>query len=74
MFELNDKLEVKVAKEIGPNKKSVVLIDNFYKDPDSIRELCFNTETNDDPDLIGSLSVKTQFPYRIRFNRKSSWS
>tara|TARA_E500000331_G_scaffold215513_1_gene206648 strand:+ start:2909 stop:3640 length:732 start_codon:yes stop_codon:yes gene_type:complete len=55
MFELNDKLEVKVAKEIGPNKKSVVLIDNFYKDPDSIRELCFNTETNDDPDLIGSL-------------------
>ena len=39
MFDLSDDLEVKVLKDIGPQKKSVVVIDNFYKDPDSIREM-----------------------------------
>ena len=38
MFHLSDELEIKIQQNIGPQKKSVVVIDNFYKDPDSLVE------------------------------------
>ena len=55
MFDLSDDLEVKVLKDIGPQKKSVVVIDNFYKDPDSIRQLCLDSHKRNDPGLLSYL-------------------
>ena len=39
MFEPNDDLEVKVARV---KDRGVVIIDNFYKNPDEIRQLCLD--------------------------------
>ena len=55
MFELSDDLEVKVLKDIGPQKKSVVVIDNFYKNPDSVRQLCLDSHKRSDPGLLSYL-------------------
>ena len=55
MFDLSDDLEVKVLKDIGPQKKSVVVIDNFYKDPDSVRQLCLDSHKRNDPGLLSYL-------------------
>ena len=55
MFELSDYLEVKVLKDIGPQKKSVLVIDNFYKDPDSVRQLCLDSHKRNDPGLLSYL-------------------
>ncbi len=59
MFELNAK-DIIVASNIGPQKKSAIIIDNFYKDPDSIRELCLNSKESadyDNSDLPGPRSA-----------------
>jgi len=52
MFHLSDDLEVKIQQNIGPQKKSVVVIDNFYKDPDAVRQLCLESEKKNDPQLL----------------------
>ena len=59
MFEINDD-NIIVASDIGPQKKSAIIIDNFYKDPHSIRELCLRSKKNstyDNSDLPGPRSV-----------------
>tara|TARA_B100001109_G_scaffold64059_1_gene52383 strand:+ start:40 stop:852 length:813 start_codon:yes stop_codon:yes gene_type:complete len=61
MFELNDDLEVKILKDIGPQKKSVVVIDNFYKDPDAVRQLCLDSNKRDDPGLLSYLPGKRTY-------------
>jgi hypothetical protein len=55
MFEVNDCLDVKIATGIGPHNKSVVVIDDFYKNPDEVRQLCLSSGKSDDKDLISSL-------------------
>lgn len=47
MFELNDNLDVQVVRNIGPQKKSAVVIDNFYKNPDEIRQLALTNSKNE---------------------------
>ena len=37
MFELSDELDITVVSDIGIDKKSAFIIDNFYKDPDAVR-------------------------------------
>ena len=36
MYEINDG-DILVATDIGPQKKSAMIMDNFYKDTDSVR-------------------------------------
>ena len=39
MFELNDELDITVVSDIGIDKRSAVIIDNFYRNPDEIRSI-----------------------------------
>tara|TARA_A100001035_G_scaffold202018_1_gene162275 strand:- start:213 stop:926 length:714 start_codon:yes stop_codon:yes gene_type:complete len=58
MFELSKELDIKVASDIGPNKKNAVVIDNFYANPDEVRNLCLQSKqitSEDNPGLIGNL-------------------
>ena len=59
MFEINDG-DILVATDIGPQKKSAMIMDNFYKDPDSVRELCLKSKevaSADNSDLPGPRAV-----------------
>jgi len=58
MFEVNDELDLIVLTNIGPEQRSAVVIDNFYKNPDEIRQLCLNSPQvtfQDNPELISGL-------------------
>ena len=55
MFELNETLDVKVARDIGPQKRSAVIIDNFYKNPDEVRELCLKSDKDSNKNIISGL-------------------
>jgi|TARA_B100001250_G_scaffold200556_1_gene171986 hypothetical protein len=55
LFEPSDELDIKVAKDIGPNKKSLVVVDNFYKYPDKVREFTLKREKLSDPKLLSYL-------------------
>ena len=39
MFELNPELEITAIRDIGPDDRSALVIDNFYENPDEIRDL-----------------------------------
>jgi len=53
MFELNNDLEIKVARVCG---RSLVVVDNFYKNPDAVRQLCIDNKnkTGDPGHLPGT--------------------
>ena len=58
MFEPNDEFELIVLTNIGPENRSAIVIDNFYKNPDEVRELCLSyhqTTDKENPDLIDGL-------------------
>jgi len=58
MFDPNDEFELIVLTNIGPEKRSAVVIDNFYKNPDQIRQLALThpqITAEEDPELIGGL-------------------
>jgi len=58
MFEPNDEFELIVLTNIGPENRSAIVIDNFYKNPDEVRELCLSyhqTTDKENPDLIAGL-------------------
>ena len=46
MFELGDDIEVTVLLDIGVDRKSAVIIDNLYKDPDEIREFSLSKSSD----------------------------
>ena len=50
MFELNNDLDIKIAKI---NEVTVVVVDNFYKNPDEVRELALSLGTTDNPNTTG---------------------
>ena len=43
MFELNKEFDISVASGIGPEQRSVLIIDNFYKNPDEVRQYCIDS-------------------------------
>ena len=55
MFELNDTLDIKIARDIGPQKRSAIIIDNFYKNPDEVRALALEKNKNGNRELCGAL-------------------
>ena len=58
MFEPNDEFELIVLTNIGPENRSAVVIDNFYKNPDEVRELCLaqhQITSDENPGLISGL-------------------
>ena len=59
MFEPNEKFNVRVVKNI--KGRSVVVIDNFYKNPDEIRELSLSQELVENEDLTSGFPGKRCF-------------
>lgn len=58
MFELNDDLNITIVSDIGISKKRSVIVDNFYKNPDEVRNLCLNSHQitpEEDPGMIADL-------------------
>lgn len=58
MFDPNEEFELLVLTNIGPDKRSAVVIDHFYKNPDEVRELALSypqVTAKDNPELIGGL-------------------
>ena len=51
IFKLNDELEIKVAR-LGVDNRSVVIVDNFYKYPDKVRELALQQPLKNDQELV----------------------
>lgn len=54
MFELNENIEVSI-KTIGPQNKKIIIADNFYKNPNEVRNLAINLDSTKDPALTHSL-------------------
>lgn len=54
MFELNENLDVSI-KRVGPQNRTIITADNFYKNPDEIRNLSLSLEKKIDESLIGDL-------------------
>ena len=54
MFELNKNLDVSI-KRVGPQNRTIITADNFYKNPDEIRNLSLRLEKKTNESLIGDL-------------------
>ena len=48
MFEVNPECEITAITDIGADDRSAVVIDNFYKNPDEIRQLALKLERRTD--------------------------
>ena len=56
MFELNSNCKEQVIKNIGPDNRTVVVIDNFYENPSEIKELAVQAEKWRRDELIKGLA------------------
>jgi|TARA_B110000116_G_scaffold71568_1_gene62027 hypothetical protein len=59
VFELNLDAKVIAFKDI--KGRSAIVVDDFYRDPDAVRELALSLKYSDDPDLIGGFPGKRGF-------------
>ena len=48
MFEVNPECEITAITDIGPDDRSAVVIDNFYENPEEIRQLALKLERKKD--------------------------
>jgi len=79
MFEINDAASIRVITEIGPNKVSVIIVDDFYKNPDEIRNLALKTKPitkEENPQLNGGVHKKRIYLETddVRNNLKDTYS
>jgi hypothetical protein len=54
-FEVNPNYKVTIVSDIGSEKRNAVVIDDFYKYPDLVRDLALKMKRSDDPFLIQEL-------------------
>ena len=57
MFELSKDIEITVVSDIGPEKRNALIIDNFYANPDEVRNHALTSKRyspQDDPILLAS--------------------
>jgi hypothetical protein len=60
MFELNDNPDVTI-KKVGPQNRTIVIVDNFYKNPDEVRDLALKSERKREQSLINGLPGQRVF-------------
>lgn len=72
MFELNENVEVSI-KTVGPQNKKIIIADNFYKNPNEVRNLALNLNAVKDPALTHNLPGSRIFQQNpeIRKNLKT---
>ena len=71
MFELSDELEVIAINQIGKDRRSAMLIDNFYKNPDEVRVLAHKLPKRKDINLVNHHSG-TRSVYETEELRKNT--
>ncbi len=74
MFELNERVDITAVTDIGPDRRSALIIDNFYQDPDSVRDYAaFDIDLRNDQDIMGGLPGCRAYTEddRVRQNLKS---
>ena len=71
MFELSDSLEVIAITDVGPEKRNAMLIDNFYKNPDEVRQIALKLPKREDINLINHHSG-TRSVYETQELRKNT--
>ena len=71
MFELSDSLEVIAITDVGPEKRNAMLIDNFYKNPDEVRELALKLPKREDINLVNH-HAGTRSVYETQELRKNT--
>jgi hypothetical protein len=54
VFEINDNLSATVFT-IGPKKSKIVIVDNFYKNPQLVRELALTIPPTHNPRILGGV-------------------
>lgn len=54
MFELNENVEVSI-KTVGPQNKKIIIADNFYKNPNEVRDLALKSKAVKNPALTHNL-------------------
>jgi len=56
MFELSSDRREQVIKNVGPDRRTVVVIDNFYKSPSEVKELAVKADKWREEKLIKGLA------------------
>ena len=69
MFEVNPECEITAITDIGPDDRSAVVIDKFYKNPDEIRQLALKLERRTH-DNIGKHKKQLETGSQINLIRK----
>ena len=50
MFELNPMMDITAVVDVGPDNRSAMVIDNFYENPEEVRQLALKIpRVNDIP-------------------------
>ena len=52
MFELNPELEITAVTDIGPDNRCAIVIDNFYENPDAVRDLAIKLPRTKDVNFV----------------------
>ena len=68
MFEINDP-EITLVSKIGNENRNALIIDNFYKNPDEVREYALSSKRyspQDNPDLLAAFPGWRVFEYDKR--------
>lgn len=60
MFELNENCKVTIEK-VGPQNRTIVIVDDFYKNPDEVRDLALKSEKKREKHLIDGLPGQRVF-------------
>ena len=58
MFELNKDPDITLVSDIGPENRNALIIDNFYQNPDEVRQLALDSPKHtykDNPSLVAGL-------------------
>tara|TARA_X000000368_G_scaffold115258_1_gene89871 strand:- start:1645 stop:2394 length:750 start_codon:yes stop_codon:yes gene_type:complete len=58
MFELSNEYDITLVSDIGTEKRNALIIDNFYKNPNEVRNYCIDSPKKSkktDPELIAGL-------------------
>jgi len=55
MFELSKEFDVTVITDIGLDKRSAIIVDNFYQNPDEVRQYAYQCSLKNNPDLMSGL-------------------
>ena len=52
MFELNPQMEITAVVDIGPNGRNALVIDNFYENPNEIRDLAMKLTRSNNVNFV----------------------